>query len=388
MKWKDFWPKKRSARDHVVVLDDFFPNLLTGFRVAEYNAYLETFPHARVLSTLKSFEKEHARYKERYPHLAARVAKFSRSGLRNAACAYLNFLNNAALFVPELERLGIPFAMTLYPGGGFGLDELASDVKLLRVLRSPLLRSLVVTQPITDAYVRKFARLHQVQLPSMHRIAGGVINPAYFDTRAPLHGPYFGEGKDIFDICFVAEKYMPRGENKGYPAFVNLALALRHETCVRFTVVGGFGPSDIDVGPLGDRFRFAGYLETSELPSFFAGIDLVVSPNRPYVLHPGNFDGFPTGACVEASLCGAAIMAADELHLNPGYLDGESMLIVPPDTEALLRRTRALLDQPETLGPIARSGQQVTKRLFAPDIQIGQRLQVLRALAESSGLTC
>ena len=30
------------------ILDDFFPNLLTGFRVAEYNALLDRFPGLRV----------------------------------------------------------------------------------------------------------------------------------------------------------------------------------------------------------------------------------------------------------------------------------------------------------------------------------------------------
>ena len=30
--------------DAWAILDDFYPNLLTGFRIAEYNAYLERFP--------------------------------------------------------------------------------------------------------------------------------------------------------------------------------------------------------------------------------------------------------------------------------------------------------------------------------------------------------
>jgi lipopolysaccharide transport system ATP-binding protein len=31
------------------ILDDFFPNLLTGFRVAEYNAHLQSFPQMQIM---------------------------------------------------------------------------------------------------------------------------------------------------------------------------------------------------------------------------------------------------------------------------------------------------------------------------------------------------
>jgi len=383
MSWAWSWRRKG---DELVVLDDFFPNLLTGFRVAEYNAYLGTFANLRVLSALPGFTTEHARYAARYPQFASRVERFSGRDLRRAKLAYINFLNNAALFLPHLQERGLAFALTLYPGGGLGLHEAPSDSKLLQVLSSPLLRSLTVTQPVTERYVIDFAAKHGLHLPPLRLVPGVVVNPMYFTAGLQPHGPYFGEAKASFDICFVAEKYMARGENKGYPEFIAMAHALRDEPALRFHVVGSFTAEDVDVATLDKRISFTGRIETTDLPTFFHGMDLVVSPNKPFLLHPGNFDGFPTGACVEASLCGVAVMASDALEQNPGYHSGESILIVPPAADAMVEAMRGLLREPMRVASIARAGQALTRRWYAPEVQIGRRREVLEAVAQEVGL--
>lgn len=382
------WPwtgRSRVPRDRLLVLDDFFPHLLTGFRVAEYNAYLAAFGNVEVHSTLRDFDAEHARYRERYPQWADRVRPYTRRALAGCGAAYLNFLNNAAHFVPLLERARVPFGMTLYPGGGLGLREAESDAKLLRVLSSPLLRTLTVTQPVTRDYVVDFAQRHRLALPELRCIWGVVVNPMYFDPSLVAHGPYFGAGKSTFDICFVAEKYMPLGANKGYPEFIGMALALAAEPHVRFHVVGSFTPADVDVAPLGERVRFHGRIETAALPRFFAGMDLVVSPNKPFLLHAGNFDGFPTGGCVEASLCGVAVMASDVLGQNPGY-PPDALCIVPPEPQAMLAAVQQMLAEPRRVAELAQRGQELTRRWYAPAVQIGQRFEALQALAASAGL--
>lgn len=372
-----------------LVLDDFFPNLLTGFRVAEYNAHLERFPHLAVLSSLGDFEAQHARYAARYPQHAHRVRAFSPELLAGAQLAYLNFLNNAVQYLPHLERAGLPFVLTLYPGGGLGLDEAESDAKLLQVLSSPLLAGVVFTQPVTRDYVQAFVARHGLTLPPFEFVPGVVVNPLYFD--APAHGPYFGAGKDTLDICFVAEKYMPQGLNKGYPEFIAAARALADLPNVRFSVVGSFTPEDLDVTALVDRIRFLGRLETGALPAFFAGQDLVVSPNRPRLLHAGNFDGFPTGACVEAALCGVAVMATDALGQNPGYVDGESLMLLPAGepadiVAAIVARVRELAADPSRLATVAAAGREATRRWYDPRAQIAPRQQALVAAAGRLGL--
>jgi lipopolysaccharide transport system ATP-binding protein len=375
-----------------LVLDDFFPNLLTGFRVAEYNAHLQAFPQLSVLSSLGDFAAQHARYAQRYPALASRVRPYAPGWLAGAGLAYLNFLNNAHQFLPALQQHRVPFVLTLYPGGGFGLDEPESDAKLAAVLASPLLQAIIATQSVTQDYLQHFSAQRGLALPPLHRIDGVVANPLYFDADGPRRAPAFGAGKATLDICFVAECYMPLGANKGYPEFIAAALALADCPELRWHIVGGgFTPQDIDVSALGSRIHFHGRLETTALRQFYAGMDIIVSPNQPFLLHSGNFDGFPTGCCVEAALCGVAVMATDALQQNPGYVDGATMLVLDTKAptplaaqiETAIRRMRA---DPAMLVSIGSAGQALTRQLYAPERQIGQRQHILRAVATRLGL--
>ena len=229
-----------------VVLDDFFPNLATGFRVAEYNAHLSAFPQLTVLSSLAEFATERARYAALYPMHAPRVQAFSSQWLAGCGLAYINFLNNAAHYLPALQAQALPFVLTLYPGGGFGLDEPESDQKLKNVLASPLLQAIIVTQPITEAYLRTFGRVHNLPLPPLHRIDGVVVHPQYFGPQAIPHAPRFGPLKPQLDICYVAELYMPLAANKGYPAFMEAALALADLPQIRWHVVGAGYSTELD----------------------------------------------------------------------------------------------------------------------------------------------
>ena len=81
-------------------------------------------------------------------------------------------------------------------------------------------------------------------------------------------------------------------------------------------MVGGFGPDEWPLGELGERVRFHGKLSTQELAALFATMDVIASPNQPFMPTPGAFDGFPTASCVEASLAGVALVVSDELELN------------------------------------------------------------------------
>ena len=365
----------------ICVLDDFFPNLLTGFRVAEYNTYLSEFENLHILSSYGHFEEHHEQYAAQYPQFASRVRQFSPAALAGCRLAYLNFLNNVNQFLPFLTEASLPFLFTLFPGGGFGLHEPESDEKLLRVLTSPLLRTVIVNQLITRDYLLDFADRHQLPPISLQVLPGLSVNPIYFDMPDRM---WFGAGKSQMDICFVAEKYMSAGANKGYPEFIAAAHQLAAvDERLRFHVVGSFNANDINVQALGERLCFYGRLNTPELKTFFLGMDLIVSPNRPYILHPGNFDGFPTGCCAEAALCGVAVMATDILHQNPGYPPGKAMLLLPETQEnivpAIVQQVGQLLDTPELLKQCALEGQRLTRIFNAPSAQLGPRLALLRA---------
>jgi lipopolysaccharide transport system ATP-binding protein len=368
------------------IVDDFFPHLLTGFRVAEYNAHLHTFGQLQIMSTLGDFSEQYGPYRALYPEQARRVSSYVPERLAGAALAYITFLNNAHAYLDDLTRHRVPFVLNLYPGGGLGLGDAQSDQKLLRVLASPLLKDIIVTQPVVERYLTQLAHAHGLSLPPLHMVQGVVVNPDYFDPALTCHGPRYGQGKDTLDICFVAESYMPGAANKGFPEFMAAMQRLADLPQLRIHVVGGgYTPADLQMPSLDRPVQYHGRLPTGQLREFYGQMDLIVSPNRPGQLHAGNFDGFPTGACVEAALCEVAIMATDALQQNPGYVDQQSIFLLDHDGEPLpeqIERTiRHLAAHPEQLSQLANSCQRLTRTLYAPERQIATRQDILRKAA-------
>jgi lipopolysaccharide transport system ATP-binding protein len=369
------------VRTHdIVVLDDFFPNLTTGFRVAEYIHYLRVFPSLLVASTIGDFKLQHAAFARSYPDLRSRVVAYDPAMLRHARLCYLNFLNNAHYHIEALEAASLPFLFTLYPGGGFELNEHESSSKLSRVLGSPMLRAVISTQSITRDVLRR------LQCPvEVHECYGATINPVYSsssDMRAERTGTR-GAGPKI---CFVAHKYDREGRTKGYPAFMEVAatLAARYAD-IGFSVVGNYGPEDIDVPDhLKARLHFKGLLPTAQLRQFLLTQDLMISPNQPYTISGSIFDGFPTASCVEASLCGVAILCSDELELNRFY-GADEMIVCAPDAPAILRAVEPLLQNPALVAQIGERGRKKSAQLFSAEAQLLPRTKILRNVAAREG---
>ena len=334
------------------------------------------------MSNYSDFTGHYKHYSAQYPDLAKRISNYIPGRLDGAELAYLTFLNNANALLNDLTQYGVPFVLNLYPGGGLGLDDPESDHKLLRVLSSPLLRKIIVTQPIVQAYILEKASDHGIHLAPIHLIPGGVMNPDYFNPMLIQRESRYGQGKSQMDVCFVAECYMPGGVNKGYPEFIAAMKLLANEVKLRLHVVGGgYTPEDLNVEGLGQTINHHGRLITADLRSFYAGMDLIISPNRPGKLHNGNFDGFPTGACVEAALCGVAIMATDALNQNPGFIDNASIFMLEYDDESIpnqiAEKIRHLLVCPELLNRVANEGQALSISLYSPESQIATRQAIL-----------
>ena len=362
------------------ILDDFFPNMLSGFRVAEFNAYLAATDQLAIFSTYHGFENAHAQYAALYPQFADRVRQYTPLEVGRYHFVYAHFLNNIFKFLPIIENFNLPFMMTLYPGGGFGLNEPVSDMKLARVAASRCLRGIITTQRVTEEYLQQ--RYPQVPI---YPIYGGVMSEVYFTAShvaATEKRRRYGYDKDQLDICFIAEKYMPQGINKGYPGFVQaMARVASVLPQARIHVVGGYGPEDFPVPVPPERWQFHGYLYTAELREFMLDMDLIVSPNLPFKLHPGNFDGFPTGSCVEASLCGVGMAVTDPLNLNQSYSDGEDIIFITPDPVAIAERIIDLAVDPARLADLGRRGCATSRDAFAPREQIGRRMEALTAAA-------
>ena len=84
-------------------------------------------------------------------------------------------------------------------------------------------------------------------------------------------------------------------------------------------------------------------------------------------------------------------MATDALAQNPGYVDGASIVLLDmaaetPLAQQIEARIRNLYASPAVLTHMGQAGQAVTRRLYAPERQIGQRQAILRSVAAQLGL--
>jgi glycosyltransferase involved in cell wall biosynthesis len=304
------------------------------------------------------------------------VSAISPDSFSEVDVGWLIFLNNAAVWVDDLEKNNIPFAFVLYPGGGFNPGQIESDVKLRRVLASPMLRGVVATQPVTVEVLKNF----NCSVP-VHYIPGVVVDPAVIEGSRPRAQRALS---GALRICFASFKYDAAGRSKGYPEFIDAAERLRlDDPGVRFSVVGEFSPSDYAISPgLLSRMTFIPPMNTLQLRDFFRAQDLLISPTRRFALSQVAFDGFPTGTSVEALLSGCAIVCSDELDQNRHFIDGEELLIIEPTAQAIWECVNPLLKQPEILDRLAEAGRQRATVLYGAAAQLLPRSRIIRELIE------
>jgi glycosyltransferase involved in cell wall biosynthesis len=367
----------------LAIFDDIFPHPQSAFRLAEHNAYLTRYSDCRVYSTGTSlpaiskdetFKQVLCEYAKKFPEFKSKVSVFP--GWRGAKpkVAYCLFINNARWVLPLAERAGAGFVFTLYPGGGLQLRNKECDETLKRVCSSKNFRKVITTQKVTRDYLLQngFCATEDIEF-----IYGGAF-PCHANGNDWTEKKRYGESKDSFDLCFVAHKYMPEGRDKGYDLFVAAAKNLAR-SCpqARFHVVGSFSKEEIDVTELDNRIFFYG----SQKPEFFGGfyqrMDMILSPNASFILHPGAFDGFPTGCCIEAGMCGVAVVATDDLNQNAAFRDGVDIVIINRDVDEISQRVEYYYNHPQELHVLADRGQASFRRVFDFDAQMEPRFKVM-----------
>ena len=368
----------RPPEANLLILDDIFPHLLSAFRIAEFNAYLSRYEKAFAYSTSaafpavserRTFREVRDEYLGVYPEFEGHVFPFSHK-LPKADLIYFVFLHNAGYFMNVLKSSNTPFVFTLYPG--FRLGQPDSEELLRKVCSLPNLAKVITTQTLSHKYLLEFLEPERVEF-----IYGGVF-PSNRLARPGSVRKYYQKDKGTFDICFVAFKYMPQGIDKGYDVFVEVAKELcRQHDDIFFHVVGPFDRLDIDVSDLRGRIKFYGIRQTEFFPEFYAGMDLILAPNVPFVLRPGAFDGFPTGCCIEAGLSGVAVFCTDPLNLNIAFTDRDEIVIVPRDVEGICDLIEKYYRNYDSLVQLARRGQKAFGLTFGLDYQMEKRFRIL-----------
>ncbi|MBW9173896.1 class I SAM-dependent methyltransferase [Clostridium estertheticum] len=369
----------------LLIIDDVFPHPVSGFRYQEFLSYLENLNSIKVLTTglsvhvlgKETIDDLIIDFKKRFTHIEGRLEKFV--SLDNIECKllYLVFLNNAISLVDMVEMRKIPFIFTLYPGGGFGLNNFSSDNMLKRVVESPCFRKVIVTQKVTYDYLidKNFCKPEQIEY------IFGVVTPLDKVERDYTDKKHFGIDKEILDICFVAHKYTQFGQDKGYDIFVEVAKGmLKMYTNINFHVVGNFDEKVIDISEIKDKITFYGIQLPNWFDEFYKDKDIVISPNIPGMIYTGSFDGFPTASCTDAGLCKTAIFCTDPLELNNSlFKDGEQIVIIEHNISRIIKKIEYYYSNPEELRNVGESGYDLIKNLYGFDSQIAPRIKLLKA---------
>lgn len=384
----------KEGRLDLLVIDDVFPASRSGFRYVEFSAYLREFQNSLVLASGKtmhlvedaSISEVIRRYRRNHPEINNRVMWHGGGfPLRLANLVYVNFLSNAYTLLPEIEAVRVPFVFTLYPGAGFVLNDQDCDRKLKRIFDSPTFQKVIVTQQLTYDYI-----VHRGLCPAEKvKMIFGVVMPELPEGRPLLAKRRWGGGKKHLDICFMAHRYAPRGEDKGYDVFVNVASILRqrHDD-IYFHVVGPFDRRVIDVSSFIDRIKFHGSLNPDEFDCFFQEMDLIMSPNISGKISPGSFDGFPTASCIEAGLRGVAIFAVDEFNSAKGHFaDGKDIVLINYDLAHIVDQVERYYADPEALKAVGERAIPRIRELYSLEAQMGPRIELLREVIRNPVLS-
>lgn len=375
----------------LLILDDVFPSKCSGFRYAEFTAYLKNFPRAFALvsgATLSILEDNSLNdlirnYQRRYPEMGNRIMTSAGDfPIRFAKLLYVNFLNNAYALLPIAEEARVSFAFTLYPGGGFVLGSTECDSKLRRIFDSPSFRKVIVTQQISYDYLieRRLCPADKIEM-----IFGVVMPQDSFVDPIPKDKIRWGFGKQRMDICFMAHRYTPHGEDKGYDVFINAACRLRKKyDDIYFHIVGPYDRRLIDVSPIHDRVEFHGTLNPEQMDDFFKDMDIIMSPNISGKIRPGSFDGFPTASCTEGGLRGTAIFCTDEFNSAEGhFVDGQDFVLIKYDLNHIVTMLEHYYCNPEALKAIGECGSRRIQNLYSYQSQMAPRVQMLKELIAS-----
>ncbi|MEJ8552674.1 glycosyltransferase [Tepidibacter sp. Z1-5] len=362
----------------LLILDDTFPNLLSSFRLHEYNYYLKSIENTIIGCWNLKFENLYKEYKEKYPYLSNHIFSIEKlKNIESISLLYTMFLNNIYYCLPIINNMKIPFVFTLYPGGGFWIDSKESDEKLKQVCMSPFLRKVIVTQKNTYDYLinKNFLEKEKIEF-----IYGGILPTEEYKNNY-IEKKYYKKDKYTFDICFVANKYMKNGRDKGYDIFIDVCKALNKiDEDIRFHVVGGFSENDIDIYEINDNIKFYGMQHTEFFYKFYSSMDIILSPNEPFVLYPGSFDGFPTGCCVEAGLAGVSIFCTDKLNLNICFEDKKDICIINRDVKDIVEKIIYYKDNVEELYTISQKGRDKLFEVFDLKKQMEERMNILKKL--------
>jgi glycosyltransferase involved in cell wall biosynthesis len=271
----------------------------------------------------------------------------------------------------------MPFAFTLYPGGGFVLGNQGIDNKLKLICSSLYFRGVIVNQP----YVMTYLLENNIVDSSKIELISGV--PLKIENYLNKDDNKLKFNHNSFEVLFMGNKYMPQGFDKGFDLFQMIAKQLIKEfQDIKFHIVGGFSDRDLNYNELKEFFIFHGQLNEGDFHTVLSRTQICISPNRINALSEGSFDGFPLASSVTAGLHNNLLVLTDPLNQAKeiGLVEGEDFIKISTDVFDTHQVLKELFKDTDRMKLIAKNGQIKLKQLYCRENQIDPRLNFIKTI--------
>jgi glycosyltransferase involved in cell wall biosynthesis len=369
-------------KNDLIIFDDFLPNPLGSWRSTEIGFYLKEYPNSILVCLMHSYTSEEKfiqdkkLFIEKFKISNERIFKTGDKVNINTKLAYCLFYNNLKAIYPILKEFQIPFIFTLFPGGGFGFYDNDCDLFLKEINDSPLLKGVIVTQQCVYDYLidRKIFKKEVLHL------LYGACFPINEYTSTFLK-KYYSRDKSTLDVCFVAAKYTDAGLDKGFDLFCQVAFKLhKRYNFVKFHVVGNFSKDDLLFDIPEDVIFFYGLQNFNWFPEFYYNKDIFISPVRPYILKKGAFDGFPTGAAIDAGFYEVAVISSDSFNDNclPGFENWKEIIITETNWYSIMEIIERLIANPQMIASIGSASRKKFLEVFRNENTINKRSEIIK----------
>ncbi len=382
----NFFYKNYFKQFDIIIFDDIMPSSLSPWRSYEFNNLCKCFYKVKVFTDLKTFSKYNSGYsfkkslqilKQNYFYLSRSIKRFSLMNNINSKLFYFVFYTNANTYYKIAEQNKINFVFTLYPGGGFQLNNQATENSLKKIFESKYFKGVIVNQFHVKEYLvnQKLCDENKIKI-----ISGVPINFEIKSLEVDLK-KFNGDLK----ILFFGNKYTKNGEDKGFDIFQEVANILINKIPnLSFHIIGNFDENDLKHELLINYFTFHGVLNEEAYMKIINKTQIIISPNRPFILSPHAFDGFPLATCVEASLFNNLIMASDyfnesaKLNLvdNVDFIKVNYNPIKISDKIILLNKNRDQIKQ------ISISGKAKIMEIYSHKNQIKPRIELFNNILQ------
>jgi glycosyltransferase involved in cell wall biosynthesis len=379
---KHFQFLKKNKKYDLVIVDDTMPDIYSGFKIQEFDAYSKKFDTV-VYCDLTCFNENDPRknfdsllneFRTTHDESGINFSELKLFSNLNTRLAYCLFFNNIIRYYRFFENKNVDFAYTLYPGGGLNFESDYVKERLKRIHNSKNFKFVIVNQGITRDFL---INNNLCTASKIHYIHGTPID--FSHIRKIDDKKWYGKNKRTFDVAFVAHKYTQWGKDKGLDIVVDALDKLSEQySFLKLHIVGTFNEHDIIKKSDKWECQFYGTQPLSFFSSFFKEIDLIVSPNRPDGIGRGFFDGFPLASSVMGGLHEVPMLLSDEKKQNFFLEDQKDFLLIKPDINSVVKGIQYLINHPEILPVMGANGRDKIAEVHSYENQIKRRLEIIK----------